>query len=186
MKINIGAGNTRLTDYVTRDYDPNSNPDYCLNLEKDTLPFDSNTVEMVLAHHVLEHLGEGYFHCLQEIYRVCKHGAVIDIRVPHPRHDSYMADPTHRRPVTPLGLQLFSKKFNKICRDTNAASSQLGEYYDVDFDLIEWSYIPEDKYRIKLADKSREFVDEYINEHNNIVSEYHIRLMVVKEQHDAR
>lgn len=181
MKINIGSGNTKLDGYVTIDYDQNSNPDYCLNVEKDKLPFEDSTVEMVVAHHILEHLGEGYFHCLQELYRVCKHGAIIDIRVPHPRHDAFLADPTHRRPVTPLGLQLFSKKFNKICRDTGAASSQLGEYYNVDFDILEWNYIPDDQYRIKLANKSREFIEEYINERNNIVSEYHIRLVVNKE-----
>jgi len=181
MKINVGSGNTQLDGYVTIDRDQNSNPDYCLNLEKDKLPFQDNTVETVVAHHVLEHLGEGYFHCLQELYRVCKHGAIIDIRVPHPRHDAFLADPTHRRPVTPLGLQLFSKKFNKICRDTGAASSQLGEYYDVDFDILEWNHIPDERYRIKLSDKSREFVEEYINERNNIVSEYHIRLVVNKQ-----
>ena len=123
---------------------------------------------------------EGYFHCLQELYRVCKDGATIDIRVPHPRHDAFLADPTHRRPITPLGLQLFSKKFNEHCRRTNAASSLLGEYFNVDFDILEWNYIPEERYREKLADKPKEYVEEYIDERNNVVSEIHIRLMVVK------
>lgn len=180
MKINLGAGNARITDFINIDYDQKSNPDYCLDIEKDRLPFDDNTVECVVAHHILEHLGDGYFHCLQELYRVCKDGAIIDIRVPHPRHDCFLADPTHRRPITPLGLQLFSKKFNEYCRSTNAASSLLGEYFDVDFDLVEWSYIPEEYYRQKLADKSKEYVEEYINERANVVSEIHIKLMVVK------
>lgn len=180
MKINLGAGNTRIPDFINIDYDANSNPDYALDIEKDRLPFDDNTVECVIAHHILEHLGEGYFHCLQELYRVCKDGAIIDIRVPHPRHDCYLADPTHRRPITPLGLQLFSKKFNEHCRSTGAASSQLGEYFGVDFDIVDWSYIPEEHYREKLADKPKEYVEEYINERANVVSEIHIKLMVVK------
>lgn len=180
MKINLGAGNSKIPDFINIDYDEKSNPDYCLDIEKDKLPFEDNSVECVVAHHILEHLGEGYFHCLQELYRVCKNGAVIDIRVPHPRHDCYLADPTHRRPITPLGLQLFSKKFNEHCRSTGGASSLLGEYFNVDFDIIEWSYIPEEAYRIKLADKTKEYVEEYINERNNVVSEIHIRLMVIK------
>jgi len=181
MKINIGAGDTRIPDFINIDYDSSSNPDYALDVEKDRLPFEDNTVECVVAHHIFEHLGEGYFHCLQEIYRVCKHGAIIDIRVPHPRHDSFLADPTHRRPITPLGLQLFSKKFNEHCRKTNAASSRLGDYFNVDFDILEWNYIPEEKYRVLLADKSKEYVEEYIDERNNVVSEIYIKLMVVKE-----
>ena len=181
MKINLGAGNSRIDGFVNIDYDSKSNPDYCLNIEKDPLPFDDNSVDVVVAHHILEHLGEGYFYCLQELYRVCKHGATIDIRVPHPRSDTFIADPTHRRPITPLGLQLFSKKFNQYCKENKEPSSLLGDYFDVDFDLLEWNYIPNKQYREKLSDKPKEYVEQYINERNNIVSEIYIKLMVVKE-----
>jgi ubiquinone/menaquinone biosynthesis C-methylase UbiE len=181
LKINIGSGYNNIEGFVTIDYDASTNPDYCINIEKDRLPFDDNSVEFVLAHHILEHLGEGYFHALQEIYRVCKHGAIIDIRVPHPRHDAFLADPTHRRPITPLGLQLFSKNFNEYCRKTESASSQLGNFFNVDFDLLEWHYIPEEKYKVAFSGKSKEFIEEYINERNNIIKEYHIKLIVSKE-----
>jgi len=67
MKINIGSGNTKIDGFVTIDYDSNSNPDYQLDLENDDLPFEDNTVETVVAHHILEHLGEGYFQ--QNIFR---------------------------------------------------------------------------------------------------------------------
>jgi len=181
LKINIGSGYNSPEGFVSIDYDNNSNPDHCLNIETDRLPFDDNTVELVLAHHILEHLGEGYFHSLQELYRVCKHGAIIDIRVPHPRHDAFLADPTHRRPITPLGLQLFSKKFNEYCKKNSMASSTLGDYFGVDFDLVEWQYVPEEKYKEAFADKSNEYIEEYINERNNIIKEFHIKLTVIKE-----
>lgn len=181
MKINIGSGYNNPNDYVTVDYDSNCNPDYCINIEKEPLPFQDNEVTAVLAHHILEHLGEGYFHVLQELYRVCKHGAIIDIRVPHPRHEAFLADPTHRRPITPMGLHLFSKKFNQHCRDIQAPSSLLGEYFDVDFEILDWQYIPEDKYLNAFKEQSTEFIEEYISERNNIVKEFHIRLTVVKE-----
>lgn len=181
MKINIGSGYNKIPDFISVDYDILSEPDYCFNIETDTFPFEDNTVDTVIAHHVLEHLGEGYFHCLQELYRVCKHGAFIDIRVPHPRHDSFLADPTHRRPITPMGLQLFSKKFNAVSKRNGYPSSTLGEYYNVDFDILEWHYIPDEKYKQKFLDKSKEFIEEYIKEHNNIITEFHIKLVVNKE-----
>lgn len=181
MKINIGAGDTKLEGYVTLDYDALSNPDYQLDIEKDRFPFEDNTVETVVAHHILEHLGEGYFHCLQEIYRVCKHGAIVDIRVPHPRHDSFLADPTHRRPITVVGLQLFSKKFNKHCREQGYASSRLGDYFGVDFEVLDYKYIPDDSARSKFQNFTSDQIQDYANEHNNIISEIHVKLLVNKE-----
>jgi ubiquinone/menaquinone biosynthesis C-methylase UbiE len=181
MKINIGAGDVKLEGYVTLDYDSATNPDYVVDIEKDKFPFEDSTVETVVAHHILEHLGEGYFHCLQELYRVCKHGAIIDIRVPHHRHESFAADPTHRRSITVVGLQLFSKKFNRHCKEQRYASSRLGEYFGVDFEVLDYRYIPDDRARQKFQSFSSEQIEEYSNEHNNIISEIHVKLLVVKE-----
>lgn len=181
MKINLGAGDIKLDGYVTVDYDSKTNPDYQLDIEKDILPFEDNSVDTVVAHHILEHLGEGYFHALKEIYRVCKHGAVVDICVPHPRHDSFLADPTHRRPITIIGLQLFSKKFNQHCREAGYASSRLGDYFDVDFEILSYNYVPDESARVKFQNLSPEQIEQYANEHNNIVSEIHVKLLVVKQ-----
>jgi ubiquinone/menaquinone biosynthesis C-methylase UbiE len=180
VKINIGSGDTRYEDYVTIDFDPNSNADIILDLEKEKLPFEDSTVEAVIAHHILEHLGEGYFHCLQELYRVCKHGAVIDVRVPHPRHDSFLADPTHRRPITVIGLQMFSQKFNRLCRETQSATSRLGEYFNIDFEILNFHYIPDSQAKFNFSGFSAEQIEEYANQHNNIISEIHIKMIVIK------
>lgn len=181
MKINIGAGDVKLNGYITCDYDKSTNPDYSFDLEKDQFPFENNSIETVVAHHILEHLGEGYFHCLKELYRVCKHGAIVDVRVPHPRHESFLADPTHRRPITVMGLRLFSKKFNQYCRDKSFVSSRLGDYYNVDFEILDYKYIPDEKFQQKLQSLTPEQIEEYANEHNNIIKEIHIKLLVNKE-----
>lgn len=182
MKINIGAGDTKEDGYITIDYDSHSNPDYNLNLETDRLPFEDNTVEVVKAHHILEHLGDGYFHCLQEIYRVCKHGAIIDIVVPHPRHDTFLADPTHRRPILPIGLQLFSKKFNKLCREKGYASSRLGDYFNVDFEILNYRYTIDDSLKQDFSGASEKQIEDISNRNNNIVIEIHIQLTVIKDE----
>lgn len=181
MKINIGAGDTRYDGFLNCDYDERTNPDFLFNIEKDPWPFEDNTVEQVIAHHVMEHMGEGYFHCLQELYRVCKHGAIIDIRVPHPRHDYYLNDPTHRRPITPDGLSLFSKKYNDACIEQNAAASRLGYYFKVNFEVVDVNEIPDPMYIKTFEGKPFDQVKQYIHEHNNIIMEYHIKLVVVKD-----
>lgn len=181
MKINIGAGDTRYEGFVNVDYDARCKPEYVVNLEQEPLPFEDNTVEQVIAHHVLEHMGDGYFHILQELYRVCKHGAIIDIRVPHCRHDYFLNDPTHRRPITPEGLQLFSRKYNDECVKQGAAASRLGYFYGVDFEVADVRNIPDDRYRAAFEGKPKEEVEQYISERNNIIQEVQIQLVVVKE-----
>ena len=181
MKINIGAGSTKIEGFITCDYDKLNNPDYCFNLETDRFPFEDNTVEIVVAHHVLEHLGEGYFNCLKELYRVCKHGATIDVRVPHHRHDYYYDDPTHRRPITVGGLRLFSKKHNKLCKEQQAASSRLGDFFQVDFEILEWDYIPSKDYKDQFVGQPREEVEVYLKQHNNIIEELWVKLVVIKK-----
>lgn len=180
MKLNIGAGDSKYEGYVTIDFDSKSNPDYVVDLEKDKLPFEDSTVESVIAHHVLEHLGDGYFHCLQELYRVCKHGASIHVKVPHPRHDTFLADPTHKRPIVPMGLQLFSKKFNQLCRDQGYSSSRLGEFFNIDFEIVDYKYIPDDRAVQKYGHLSIAEIQEVSDKYNNIISEIHIQLVVIK------
>lgn len=182
MKINIGAGDTVETDYIRIDYDTLTNPDYVLDLEKDRLPFEDSTVEAVKAHHILEHLGEGFFHCLQELYRVCKHGARVHIRVPHPRHDTFLADPTHRRPITVMTMQMFSKKFNELCRQQNAATSRLADYFNVDFEIIDYKYIPDRGMEATIQHLNSQQKSEYADQHFNIVSEIQMTLVVVKHE----
>lgn len=181
MKLNIGAGDTRYEGFLNVDYDTHCNPDYVVNIEKDTWPFEDNSVDEVIAHHVLEHLGEGFFHVMQELYRVCKHGAIIDIRVPHCRHDYFLNDPTHRRPITPDGLSLFSKKYNDSCKEQGAAASRLGYYFDVDFEILNVRNIPDDRYVFAFEGKEHSEVEQYIYERNNIIMEVQIQLVVVKD-----
>ena len=181
MKLNIGAGDEKIDGFVSVDYDKNCNPDYCFDIEKDPWPFEDNYVDEVIAHHVLEHLGEGYFHVMQELYRVCKHGALIDILVPHHRHEYFADDPTHRRPITVAGMWLFSKKYNDVCKQSNARASRLGYYFGVDFEVVEYLEIPEDGYIKQFTGHPVEQVSVYMREHNNIIVELQMKLVAIKE-----
>ncbi len=181
MKIYLGAGEHRIQGYIHCDYDPACNPDYCFDLEKDMFPFPDNSVDIIQATHVLEHLGEGYFHCMQEIYRVCKPGAVIHVHVPHHRSDDIWSDPTHKRAITVAGLKLFGRKYNELSRKQKVHASKLAEYYKVDFEVIEHSLRPVEKYRERFVGQPKEQVEEYLEQHCNLVDEVYIKLIVIKE-----
>lgn len=180
FKINIGAGSTRYDGYINCDYSDQYNPEYVFDLEKDVWPFEDNSVTHVIAHHVLEHLGDGYFHTLKELYRVCASGALIDIRVPHYTHHNFFHDATHRRAITATGLSMFSQKRNHDDFINNSPTSRLGQYLNVDFELISYSYLPDDLYKDILIGKSTQEIEMFAYEKNNVISEIWIKMMTIK------
>ena len=133
IKLNLGCGEKRYEGYLN--VDKYGTPDLKVDLEKFPWPWESDSVSEIKMIHVLEHLGKDvdiYFGIFKEIYRICQNSAKVFITVPHYRHEFFYDDPTHVRVVTPLGLQLFSKKANKLWAEQGAANSPLGQYLDID------------------------------------------------------
>jgi hypothetical protein len=180
MRLNLGSGGGRFPGFLNVDFDPLTKPDLCFDIEKAPWPIDDSSVDQVIAHHVLEHLGEGYYTCLQELYRVCMNGALIDVRVPHPRHDHFLNDPTHRRPITVDGLKLFDKKYNDSCREQGLRTSLLGYHYRVDFEVLNHRQIQNSYFKEELAGKSEAEIDRMAAKYNNIYLETHMTLRVNK------
>ena len=79
---------------------------------------------------------------------------MIKIIVPHPRHDDFLSDPTHVRPITILGLQLFDKELNLEWEKKNAANSPLALINNVDFKIVRVKYNLDDNYA-KNIDKMK-------------------------------
>ena len=180
MRLHLGSGYGKFPGFVNVDFDPETKPDYCVDLEKAPWPFEDNSVDQAIAHHIMEHLGEGYFTFLQELYRVCMNGALIDVRVPHPRHDHFLNDPTHRRPITIDGLRMFDKKYNDSCREQGLRTSLLGYHYKVNFEVINSRYIPNSYFQEELKGKTEAEIDKMSAMYNNIFLEIHLTLRVHK------
>lgn len=176
MKLNIGAGWSRFDGYLNCDISPEANPDFVFDLEKDIWPFEDNTVDAVIAHHILEHLGDGYFHALKELYRVCKPDAIVDIWVPHYAHHNFFHDPTHRRSITPFGLDLFNK-FNNY--NSPSAASKLGLIFDIDLRVVDYEAIVDCRYQY-LQQYPVAAIEEMAFEKKNLIEEYRIKVKVVK------
>ena len=180
MKLNLGSGTTVYDGFLNIDSNFKSNPDYCLDLETDILPFNDNSVDGIIAHHILEHLGVGFFHCMQELYRVCSNKTILDIRVPHPRHDIFLIDPTHKRPIYPHTLDMFSQERNNIDIANNGCETPLGLIYEVDFKVIHHTFILDSYWESKFQILSNDECEHIARSFNNVITEIIIQLMVIK------
>jgi len=180
MKLNLGSGYKRYDGFVNVDADHHCNPDFLVNLEEGNLPFDDNSVEEVRAYHILEHIGAGFIPLLHELYRVCCHGALLDIRVPHHFHETFLTDPTHKRPITVEGMRLFSQTVNRREIAQNGTSSTLGIMYDVDFELVDFQFVQDMFYDDILKSMSQQDAYRLLRETNNSTVETRIKLMVIK------
>lgn len=183
IKLNIGSGYKKYNGFTNIDGDKNCNPDILMNLDDVNLelPFENNSVSEIKVHHFLEHVGEGYFKLLQEIYRVCKSGAIIDIRVPYAWSDCQINDPTHKRPITVEGLRLFSKKYNNLEIERGGSSSTLGIMFDVDFEIIDFSYVYDSFYNNVMPNLTQLEQTRVMREGLNTAIETVVKLMVIKE-----
>ena len=76
------------------------------------------------------------------MYRVCEDDATIYVIVPSPWHWNFTSDPTHVRPVTPDGMNLFSKEHCQKCINNNKSETPFAMIYDIDLrphDVV-WKY----------------------------------------------
>lgn len=185
MKLHLGCGDKRFDGFINVDKDPNADYDVLIDLETEKWIWEDNSIDEIIVHHLLEHLGDGYFHFLQEMYRVCKPDAIIEIVVPHPRHDVFLNDPTHKRPITLDGLRLFSQSYNRDCKRRDDGASRLGIYYGVDFDIVDFK-MNFDGYWAPMLEKEmtpehQKEIQHAIRSFNNVIVDVMIKLIVVKE-----
>lgn len=178
MKVNLGSGHKRFEGFVNVDCDPSTNPDFLVDIETNTLPFEDDTVEEIKAHHIFEHIGPNFFKFLQEIYRVCKNNAIIDVIVPHHRHDFFVGDPSHVRPITIEMMQRFSKKYNDT--QTDPGTTLFAYYYNVDFEILSHQYRIEPYFEQMCVGKSDEEINYMARLYNNVIQEIHFKMVVRK------
>lgn len=76
---------------------PADGVDVVLNLEDAALPFEDSSVESIITHHALEHIGDGFIPLMDECYRVLENGGLMRIIVPLFPSWSAVSDPDHRR-----------------------------------------------------------------------------------------
>lgn len=105
LRLNIGAGVTFIPGFVNIDIA--SCADVQIDIGKDQLPFDDNSVDLVFSHHTLEHVPE-YLFALGEIYRVLKHGGHLLLGVPYVTLTEYnLVNPYHKNHFNEYSFDFF-------------------------------------------------------------------------------
>ncbi|MBK3736296.1 hypothetical protein GAY29_24985 [Azospirillum brasilense] len=186
LKLNLGCGDTRLPGYVNVDKYGTFGPDIQADLEAVPWPFETNSVADIQLIHALEHMGQTtgqFLNIMTEMHRVCRHGARITIKVPHPRSDGFLGDPTHVRPITPNVLSLFSMEENRKFIERGWPNTRLAMHLNVDFRILSVGYklMPRWQQRLKAGQVTNQDIAEAIESQNNVVDEITIVLEAVKD-----
>lgn len=179
MKLNLGSGSKRYDGFLNVDNDPSVKPDFLVDLETGILPFEDNSVDEIKAYHIFEHIGPNFFKFLQEIYRVCKHEAIIDVHVPHPRHDYFLGDPSHIRPITLEMMNRFSKKYNDTEKE-NPGTTLFAYVLNIDFEIVWHEYKLEPFFIQQIQGKSDDEINVMARIYNNVIQEIHFKMMAIK------
>ena len=184
-KLNLGSGDKKIDGFLNVDKFDTFKPDIVHDLETFPYPFNDNEIDEIKLIHVLEHIGQSpdiFIEIIKQLYRICCDQAIIHISVPHPRHDDFLADPTHVRPITTLGLRLFDLELNKQWQKIGAANTPMAIIHKVNFKIIKNEIVLSPKYSSMLEEKkiTNNQLQEIIENYNNVIKQTNYILKVIK------
>jgi predicted SAM-dependent methyltransferase len=104
--IDLGCGRSKGRGYIGLDITPFKGVDVVCDLERG-IPLRSNVASAVRGSHVLEHIRNSVL-IMQEIYRICRPGARVNLRLPYYTSIGAFKDPTHRSFFTEETFEYFS------------------------------------------------------------------------------
>lgn len=185
LKFNMGCGLRKMEGYVNVDAFAECEPDVVWNLDQTPWPWPNGCAEQVLFVHSLEHMGATaaiFLEIMKELYRICAPEAEVTIVVPHPRHDDFMNDPTHVRPITLTLLGLFDRALNEEWKAKGHSNSPLALYTGVDFVREKYVHTLDEAYAAPLrrGELTGADVARYALERNNVIKQSTIYLRARK------
>jgi SAM-dependent methyltransferase len=177
--LNIGCGPNRDIDHINCDMYPQTGAELVFDISKSNWPIPDNSVSSVKLFHVLEHLPGDFQVFFQELYRVCKNDADIYIRVPHPRHDWFLIDPTHVKPWHEESFSYLDKSISLQRYFSGDSKTPLALYWGIDFKTEEVQLFTEStntEERIKSIFQTNSNGNDIKNHINNYIAEIRVKL----------
>jgi SAM-dependent methyltransferase len=186
VKLNLGCGFDKRDGWLNVDGFAACGPDRLLDIEATPWDLETSAFEHILMKHVLEHVGaefEVFAAVMRELHRVAAPRGLVEIHVPHVRHDTFWSDPTHVRAFTPLTFMMLSKRQNRIWMENRANYTMLAFLMEVDFEVetVIQNYDPRWQARLDAGEITREALREKANESWNVARELQVLLRAVKD-----
>jgi SAM-dependent methyltransferase len=97
--LDLGCGGSKRPGAVGVDNNPAAKPDVLHDLEVFPYPFEDSSFDEIVLDNVLEHLGD-VVRTMEELHRIGRPGALVEIYVPYFRSRWAAIDPTHRHQFT--------------------------------------------------------------------------------------
>ncbi len=94
--LDVGCGRAKERGAIGLDINPSSDADVIADLNHYPWPLASNSFDRILCRHIVEHVVD-LVKFMEEIHRVARPGALVEIVTPHFSNRYGFTDPTHRR-----------------------------------------------------------------------------------------
>jgi SAM-dependent methyltransferase len=106
--IDLGCGKRKQLNHIGVDRVVLPGVDIVCDLDSG-LPFKTASVDGVYANFLFEHSSD-FIRLVREVYRICRNGSLIRLRVPYWSSFTQWKDPTHRQVVTEETFRYFSNE----------------------------------------------------------------------------
>lgn len=107
IRLDLGCGNRKKEGYIGIDRVALKGVDIVCDIERG-LPIKDDCVDKVYSFYFFEHLNDIVF-IFQELYRVCKNRAIVELTVPYYTSINAFKDPTHKQLFTEETFRYFSQ-----------------------------------------------------------------------------
>jgi len=175
MKLHLGCGRTILPGWTNLDGVALPGVDLVVDLEAcvpGRIPLGDDSVECLLASHLLEHI-RAPLPLMQELHRIARPGARLEVRVPYGSSDDAWEDPTHVRPYFADSFGYFGQPYYW--------RADYGYRGDWDLDLLEL-VLPDGPLRTAPVAE----IAAAVRTQRNVVAEMVATLCAVKPIREAR
>lgn len=127
FRVELGCGNNKNKGYIGIDRIAFPNVDIVADLDQG-IPLEDNSVDILLCCHSLEHFSD-MKNIMSEIYRVCKHRAIIIILAPYHMETINLANIYHK--------QVFNEATFRFFTNEDFTTFDKRDYYNPD--VLKWA-----------------------------------------------
>ncbi len=104
--LDVGCGKAKTPGAVGIDFNQRTAADIIHDLDAYPWPIESNTFDLIVGRHIVEHIDD-LNRFMEELHRIGRPGAVVEITTPHFSSRFSYTDPTHRHYLSIFSFDYF-------------------------------------------------------------------------------